>query len=133
MKITTITILIAACACLGIWHSLRLLKQDRVGIASALTWSVMLLFIGLAALFPEAMDFFARLAMMENRMFFIIVVALLIIFAMLFYLMFKFEEMERRQARSIQTLAILQHQLDQLRGDRADPAADPEAQARQSD
>jgi len=58
-----------------------------------------------------------RLAQMKSRMFFILVAAVFILFALVFNLTSKLDRMERNIAKIIQELAILDHRLGNTQKD----------------
>ncbi len=116
MKLTTATIILALAASLGIGFILRALHSDTIGIRAALTWIGLWIVIGLFSLVPVALDPLMRLAQMQSRTFFIVLCALLILFALVFSIHSRLDRLERDRARILQELSLLIHRLDE-RGD----------------
>jgi hypothetical protein len=126
MKLTTITVFFAILSCLAIWHTLLRLKREHIGLRFALVWIIMWVVIGITSLFPSLLDYFSALAMMQSRMFFLLVVSIFVLFALVFFLMSNLEVTKRNQAKIIQTLAITNYKLDELA--RSETASSPKPQ-----
>ncbi|MDY6986978.1 MAG: DUF2304 domain-containing protein [Thermodesulfobacteriota bacterium] len=112
MKISTFSILIASLSMMAIWIVLTRLKKDRVGIRSAATWTVLWFGIGFFCLFPGLLDAAMRFAQMKNRMFFILVSAVFVLFALVFNLASRMDRMQRDISRLIQEIALLNYKVD---------------------
>jgi len=112
MKITSITLLFTLFSVVAIIYTLISLKRDTIGIRSALIWLLLWTGIGFFSLFPSLIDTIMRLAQMEVRMFFILTMAVFILFALIFNMGSKMEKMQRTSARLIQEIAILKNKLE---------------------
>jgi len=126
MKLTTATIIIALSAAFGIGFILRALHRDAIGIRAALTWIGLWIIIGLFSLMPAALDPFMHLAQMQSRTFFIVLSALLVLFALVFSIHSRLDRLERDRARILQELSLLVHRLEDNGNGRPAPAADDE-------
>lgn len=113
MKLTTTTILFFTFSGLQIARTLRQVKHEKIGIRSGIIWIILWASIGVGSLFPSIMDIFMRLAMMENRMFFILIIAVFILYATVFNLVSKIEKAERNVAKLVQEIALLRYQLEE--------------------
>ena len=111
MKISTITIFIALCSAFAIWRTLRQLGRENVSLRFALIWCAMWLAIGVGILFPVVVNYLARLAMMKNYLFFTWIIAIFILFALVFELSSRLERTQRNLARVVQELAIVKYQV----------------------
>ena len=107
MKITSITIFFALVACLSIWRILSNIKGERIGIRSGMVWVGLWLCIGFFALFPDLLDKLMVIAQMENRMFFLLVVAVFILFALLFNVVSRIDRMQRNISKIVREIAII--------------------------
>ncbi len=112
MKTSTYSIFFAVLSIIAIYLILTRLKKDNMGIRSALIWMILWFGIGFFSLFPELLNMAMRFAQMENRMFFILVSAVFILFALVFNLNARMDKMQRDIARLVQELSILNYKID---------------------
>lgn len=112
MKISTYSIFFAVLSVIAIYLILTRLKKDNIGIRSALVWMILWSGIGFFSLFPELLNTAMHFAQMENRMFFILVSAVFILFALVFNLNTRIDRMQRDIARLVQELSMLNHRID---------------------
>src|SRR6056297_1508117 len=112
MKLTPFGILFAVIATLAIIYVLQRLRRDAIGIRAAVTWLLLWLAIGFFSLFPTFLDTMMQLAQMENRVLFILLTAVLILFALVFNLSSRLDHQQRDIARLVQELSILNARLD---------------------
>ncbi len=111
MKITSITIFFAIVSLLLICFTLSSLKKEKMGIRSGFVWIIMWLSIGFFSLFPSLLDKAMQLAQMENRMFFILLIAIFILFSLVFNMATRIDKMERNIARLVQTITIKEYEI----------------------
>ena len=83
-----------------------------MGIRSAIVWLLMWFGIGFFSLFPSLLNSIMRLAQMENRMFFILVLAVFLLFALVFNLSSRIDKMQTTLAKLIQEMAIMNYRMD---------------------
>jgi len=121
MKITTFTVFLFAVSMLGAWRTLNKFQKELIGIRATMMWTGMWLIIGIGAIFPSIMGYFSKLAMMQNRMFFIMLVALLALFAMVFSLHSEKDALNRKLARLVQQVAMLEYKIK--KGDNAEDSS----------
>ena len=112
IKITSITILFAAVSTISVWYTILRIRRDTIGIRSALIWISMWLGIGFFSMFPHLLNPLMRLTQMQNRMFFILIAAVFMLFALVFNLSSKLEKMQRTSSRLIQEMALLRYTID---------------------
>ena len=115
MKITSVTIIFFLFSCLVIWWIVRKFKKERVSIRYTILWIAIWAIIGIASIFPSGIDYFMKLAQMENRMFFILVIAAFILFDLVFVLNSKIEKMQRDNIKTLQEMAILKYIIKNCR------------------
>ena len=113
MKLTVMTIIIAALSCLQIIRIISKTRRDAIGIRPALIWILMWIAIGLGSLFPSAVDYFMQAAQMRDRMFFILLLSVLILFALVFNLASGHEKLQRDVSKLIQEVAILRYNMSE--------------------
>ncbi|MDY6954526.1 MAG: DUF2304 domain-containing protein [Thermodesulfobacteriota bacterium] len=129
MKISTFSILIASLSMVAIWIVLSRLKKDHVGIRSAAIWILLWFGIGFFCLFPGLLDAAMRFAQMQNRMFFILVSAVFVLFALVFNLASRMDRMQRDISRLIQEIALLNYKADASVPTESPPAARKEMES----
>lgn len=117
MKITTASILFALVALVQVVRIVLQVRKDRLGIRSGLIWVLMWGGVGIGSLFPSIMDLLMRFAMMENRMFFILIIAVFVLFALVFDLVSRIEKSERNIAKLVQEIALLRFRLEEAHKD----------------
>ncbi|HDQ41911.1 MAG TPA: DUF2304 domain-containing protein [Desulfonatronum sp.] len=111
MKITLVTVAFFLLSMAAIWHTVQQLRRDQVGIRYAVMWISMWLVIGVTSLFPDLLNILAQAAGM-HRIFFIIIITLFLLIALIFNLMSRINTLEVRQARLVRALSLLQHRID---------------------
>jgi hypothetical protein len=125
MKLTTITIFFSLVSIVLILKTLENIKREVVGIRSGLVWILVWVGIGFFSLFPGLLDSAMRLAQMESRMFFILLLAVFILFALVFNLASKMDRTRRDMAKLIRELSLLHHRLESEK-EHGDPPPRPE-------
>ena len=118
MKVTTITLLFFTVSCVAITRIVLDIKREAIGFRSSLVWIALWVGIGIFSLFPSALNYAMRLAQMQNRMFFILVVAVFILFALVFNLTSRLDKMERNIAELVQQLAMVNYKLENIGNDK---------------
>lgn len=113
MKITTLTVLFFIVSCLALWRTVVNLKREAIGIRSALIWIVLWLSIGVFAIFPDLLNSAMRLAQMESRIFFILVLAVFILFALVFNLVSRIDTMQRNMSKLVQEIALINSKIEE--------------------
>ena len=117
MKITTLTILFFVVSCFAVWRILLNLKRESIGIRSALIWIIVWLSIGVFGIFPNLLNYAMRAAQMESRIFFILVIAVFILFALVFNLVSRIDTMQRNLSKLVQEISFINAKLDSHHGD----------------
>lgn len=113
MKITTLTVLFLLLSCLAVWRIARNIKRESMGIRSALIWIVLWMSIGVFAVFPDLLNSAMRLAQMESRIFFILVLAVFILFALVFNLVSRMDTMQRNLSKVVQEIALINSEIEE--------------------
>lgn len=118
MKITPVTLLFVFSSIIALYYTVGRLKKDTIGIRSAVIWFLLWLFIGFFSLFPKLLNAAMRIAQMENRMFFILITAVFILFALAFNLSSRIDHLQRNISRLIQEISILNAKLEKKKQDK---------------
>jgi hypothetical protein len=112
MKITITTVFISLVSCLSIWRILANIKRESIGIRSAVVWLFIWVGIGFFALFPDLLDSAMHIAQMENRMFFILLLAVFILFAIVFNLTSQLDMMQRNLAKIVREISLINYRME---------------------
>lgn len=115
MRITALTLFFSAISCVAIGRTLYNVKRDTVGFRSATAWIVLWAGIGFFSLFPSRLNAVMLIAQMENRTLFMLIVAVFILFALLFNLVSRVDKVHRNIGKLTQEIAILNYKLENLR------------------
>ena len=115
-----INILIFLFALLAAFQTLRLFARNRSAIRSTVLWTLIWIVIGVLGLFPVLIDMFMVGIQMRNRMFFLFMMAILILFAMLFQQSTRMEDLKRQISRVAQELALLRFDRENGQSTRVD-------------
>lgn len=108
------------------YKTLWLFSKERTSIRSTLLWVVLWFTIGIFGLFPDLIDYLMLGSMMRNRMFFLFLVAILILYAMFFGQMTESFESRRKINRLAQELAFIKYKLEY--GEDPDPSEQDDEQ-----
>ena len=112
MKITFFGILFFMASILAVIRIFFHIRHDTIGLRSAIIWIALSIGIGFFALFPKLLDNAMRIAQMENRMFFILILAVFILFALVFNLASQLYKAERGIAKLVREISLLSHKVD---------------------
>lgn len=112
MKLTTMTVFIALFSLFEIVRMGKNLRDDRVGIKSALIWIGLWLMIMGGSLFPGVLDFFVELSQMGFRLYFVFIVSILALFALVFNMNTRLEKMQRDISRLVEENAIMRYRFE---------------------
>jgi hypothetical protein len=110
MRVVNIGILVLAIVAIGI--TLSLFKRDRSSIRRTIFWLGVWSVIGLLGSFPQIIDTLMYSTMMRNRMYFLFVVAFLILYGMEFHRSAEIELQQRHIKRLAQEISLLRHQVE---------------------
>ena len=114
MKLTITTIIIALAAALSIGRILYNVKREALGIRAAMVWLFIWFCIGFFALFPELLNMAMRIAQMESRMFFILLLAVFILFAIVFNITSRLEHMQRDLAKLVRETSLINLRIENV-------------------
>lgn len=120
MKITPLTITILVISFFFIWSILRKIKLESIGIRSAIIWIFLWVSIGVGSIFPSLTYGLVELAQMSNSLYFILVAAVFILFALLFNLTSRIDKMKNDMGKIIREIAILQFTVSDSKKEKQD-------------
>ena len=112
MKITVISITFFIISALSIWQIFLRIKKNQIGVRSALIWIGLWAGIGFFSLFPELLDTAVRLVQMKTRMLFILLVAVFILFALVFNYASRMDNMQRNITQLTREIATLNFKIE---------------------
>ena len=114
MKITVFTVIICVFAGFSLVRLVSRVAADRMALRSALVWMVTWTSLAVFSIFPDLLNELVATAGMENRLFFVLTVAVLALFALLFNLTSRIDRMHRDIGLAIRELAVATYRIDQL-------------------
>ena len=88
------------------------MRREVTGLRSGLTWISLWIGIGFFSLFPGLLNSAMRLAQMENRMFFILLLAVFILFAIVFNLSSRLEKMQKNFAKIVRETSLINYKIE---------------------
>ncbi len=109
MKITTITLLFFIFSCLIIWRITWNFKREDIGIRSVVIWISIWTIIGISSIFPSLLDFFVKMAQMEERIYFILLIAVFFMLFQVFNMTIKLEKIKRENMSIFQEITIMKY------------------------
>ena len=112
MKITIISITFFIISGLSIWQICLRIKKNQIGIRSALIWIGLWAGIGFFSLFPELLDTAVRLVQMKTRILFMLLVAVFVLFALVFNYASRMDNMQRNITKLTREIATLNFKLE---------------------
>jgi hypothetical protein len=111
MKITAFTVLICVFATISLVRLLRNVARDGLGVRSAGIWALIWFSLAVFSIFPDLLNQLIEAAGMENRLFFLLTIAVLVLSALLFNLTSRVDRMNRDIGLAVRELAILNYKL----------------------
>jgi hypothetical protein len=114
MKITAFTVLISIFAIMSLASLLRQFGHNKLGIRSTFIWALMWLSIAVFSIFPDVLDDLMEAAGMGNRLFFVLVAAVLALLALVFNLTSRVDRLARDLGLALRELAIATHRIELL-------------------
>lgn len=102
---------VLAVACVAIYFAVRLFRRQKLTIGVFLMWVGLWGGMGLFSLFPAALDYFMRLVTMGDRMVFVFMACIILLFTVVFSLSARVAGISRRLTTVTQQLAILSYRL----------------------
>ena len=106
MSITAYQILAPLISLIAIAYAWNLVVRQKKTIWEAILWTVFWGFIVVIALVPGSIDYLTAATGIEDRENAVVVTFLGILFALVFYIVVRLEELEQRQTRVIRKIAL---------------------------
>ena len=115
MKITAFTVIICVFASIGLVRVLQRVARDGIALRSALVWIITWLCLAVFSIFPDLLNEIVAAAGMENRLFFVLIIAVMALAALVFNLTSRIDRMHRDIGLAIRELAIANYRIDTLK------------------
>ncbi|MFC1812825.1 DUF2304 family protein [Thermodesulfobacteriota bacterium] len=112
MKITILGVLIFILSLVLIGRSLWNIKHEKMGFRSGIIWVLMWAGIGFFSIFPEFLDKTMLLVQMKNRMLFILIIAVCVLFTIIFNLASRMDNIQRDLTKLAREIAIVNYKLE---------------------
>ncbi len=113
MKITVIALLFLVIALVAIYRTIKNLKDETIGYRSGFIWITIWSGACFFGIFPDSINIAMELVKMNNRMFFVIIVAVFILFAIVFNQVSLIDNMNRNIRKLVREIAILRFKLEE--------------------
>ena len=108
----TINTIILIFTIFAIFYTIREFRRDRKATRSTILWLSIWICVGVFGVFPQLLDLIMHATMMTNRMYFLFVISILILYALLFQKDSQITFLSRRIDRLTQEIGILNYRLD---------------------
>jgi len=106
MGITPYQILTPAASLIAILYAWSLVARKKKTVWEAAVWTFFWCGIGAIALFPDLLDTLRQVTGVQNRENAVFVTSIGILFFIVFYLVVRLEELDRRVARIVRKIAV---------------------------
>jgi hypothetical protein len=126
MKITAFTVIICLFAILSLVRLLRRTARDGMALRSAIVWLITWLSLAVFSIFPDLLNQIVAAAGMENRLFFLLTLAALVLTALLFNLTSRVDRMHRDLGLAIREIALANYRIDAVKRVESTHANSPE-------
>lgn len=110
--IKAIFIVLLLCGIIVVSRTWYLFKNERTTMKNAIFWTLLWIIIIIGIFVPKSLDFAMKILKMENRLFFISLMGLLVLLIIVFNLSTSQKKTERTVSKLIQEIAILDYKLD---------------------
>ena len=118
--------LILALVSLALFRLLYLVRKERVTLLPTLFWGVLWGVIGFFTIFTRLADTLMNSLMMENRMEFILIGGLLLLYVIVYNFSLALKQIEQKLSKLVQAMALLEYELEGERsGKQSQEAAVP--------
>jgi len=112
MKITVIGFLFAVVACIAIYRTIFNLKNEIIGYRSGMIWLGIWGGIAFFGIFPGTLNIVMELVRMNSRIFFVLILAVFILYALAFNQASHIDNLNRKLRKLTREIAILNYRLD---------------------
>jgi len=112
MSLSVISIAILSFSLFETVRMVRRILFQGFSVRSGLLWVGLWLALGTFAVFPDLLNVLVNLSMMQNRLFFGLVVAVIVLFTLVMAQSTRIERLEHKVIRAHQEIAIMNSLLD---------------------
>jgi len=113
MKITIIGVLVALAGFFAILKIIVDLKKENIGYRSGLLWVAIWGGVCVVGIFPDFLNHAMELTQLRNRTFFAIIIAVFILYALIFNQAFQMDSMSRDLRKLVREIALLKYKLEE--------------------
>ncbi len=106
MSISAYQVLTPAASLIAVLYAWSLVTRKKKTIWEAVVWTVFWVSIAAIALFPDLLDFLRQITGVRNRQNAVFVTSIGILFFIVFYLVVRLEDLERRMAKLVRRIAV---------------------------
>lgn len=117
MTVTPYQIVAPVIALIAIVYAWNLVMRQKKTVWEAFFWTIFWGAVAAVAMFPSFLTYLSTVTGIENRENAVIFTALGILFFMVFYMIIRLEELERRNTKLVRELALREAHLE--KGDRS--------------
>jgi len=114
MKLNLFTLLLLALSVIQIVRMLRNASRGAIGLRSALVIVCIWAAVGVVAIYPDLLNVLSAMAGLENRLFFAILIAIVLILQLTFRMMARMERMQRAIDRLTQETAVISYTQERI-------------------
>jgi len=120
MKITIIAVMFFIFSCIAICRTIINLKKEKIGYRSGLIWITIWGGICFFSVFPNFLNIAMELVKMNSRMFFVLIMAVFILYAVVFNQASYIDNMNRNIRKLAREIAILNFKIEEKNQDKPD-------------
>jgi len=114
MKLNLFTLLLLTLSVIQIVRMLRNASRGTIGLRSALVIVCIWASVGVVAIYPDLLNVLSAMAGLENRLFFAILIAIVLILQLTFRMMARMERMQRAIDRLTQETAVISYTQERI-------------------
>ncbi len=113
MSLKLISFFILLLSLLIIVKTVHSFLKDRITIKTAGLWSGIWLAVGVFSVFPALLDFIMKISMMKDRMIFLFVVSIIILYVLSYNQSVAMKSLENKVSRLSQELSLLKFRIEE--------------------
>ena len=113
MKITIIGVLVALAGFFAILKIILDLKKENIGYRSGLIWMTIWGGVCVVGIFPDFLNYAMEITQLHHRTFFAIILAVFVLYALIFNQAFKMDSMSRDIRKLVREIALLNYKLEE--------------------
>ena len=112
MKVTILGVFILFLSIVFVGRTFWNVKRETIGFRSGAIWILMWTGIGFFSIFPEFLNRAMLVVQMKNRMFFILIIAVCVLFTLVFSIASRMDNIQRNLTKLAREIAIVNYKLE---------------------